>query len=995
MAKRLALQLAIFSLVGFFSSCSAQNPATNTPVPPLQWIELTSLLTGSAPPPMKYASIGYDSTSGTVLVFGGESNGFPTQQTYLLNTSSLIWTTPSPPNGLSVKPPPRSEAISGQDFAASNRHGHIVIGGKGQDGSPLSDAWEFDYINQFWTQINISAGGPSARLSASGGTDALASPITDLTVEGPNNTFYLVGGFDGKTLQPLSDAWTFEVAGVLSPNLANDVVGSWTQVQLPNDLPSKVRQGSAVFPSGVVAIAGGCSSNDFDDNLCAQQDAHVLNFDDNRDISPQNCPAPRVGPVVVPNYNTFSSTFISQAFVVLGTFNNTLWDDGGGLQNGEVDVFNIDNGVWTRILPSGDPGTTGTPKFPVPREGAAAISSPFTIFGADHALGSDTIIFGGQDAQGNFLNDVWLLRSYMGSLDSTNDTSWSGFGSGTLSTGVDASGSGVTNQYLTSCATALSPPPSSSSPGPPAPTSPTKPGSDTGTTFAFNTEVSHKLLSPISVALVLASIVFYRLSLPAVVTGPFGDVHVYALWLCGLVGLAAYGVGIAGLVFAFTTISATSSNTSLRRRSASSTFLKTGHGKAGLALFICLYGLLPIVLAKRFITRKRPSPILQVSDPAEDAARKNSTDTGFTALGMNSREKKDSYPTLRSRQSSSPHEPDHSTLAPDSPVGEDRRRTHSFHLWPSFMSRDKNAAAARESEETALETESGETPTKGFVVLNRGGQRMRRLSANAVGTNGYANDGRLSANGRSLSDLSWLDRRRSLNVVGELDYALSQLNQQGRSVPTPLGFETASVNPLVPPTPTPGPPVIRPQLPSRLHSFTHIILHAFILGICIVTLVALWERAPKATFVVFLLWTLAFYATILSLSWRGRPRRSILSVLLFSLREPHHHNYAPPATPSNANAGLPPTPPSSRPLSTFMNDQYTFPSDSRGGPYIHQPLFRTALSTHEDDPLSSEGHEDDDEDENARQRRIEQEMDRRDVSIVTVPKRKLWITNPS
>ncbi len=416
------------------------------------------------------------------------------------------------------------------------------------------------------------------------------------------------------------------------------------------------------------------------------------------------------------------------------------------------------------------------------------------------------------------------------------------------------------------------------------------------------------------------------------------------------------------------------------------------------------------MVANRLITRKRPSPIIQEPDNAEDAPRKNSTDTGFTAMGMNSREKKDSFPTLRSRQSSSPHEPDRSTLAPDSPVSEDRRRTHSFHLWPAFMSREKNA---RESDETAHETENGDTP-KGFVVLNRGGHRMRRLSANAA-TGGYGNERRLSNTGRSLSDLNWLDRRRSLNVVvspmlffirtwiivyngfykGELDYALSQLNQQGRNVPTPLGFETASVNPLVPPTPIPGPPIIRPQLPSRLHSFTHIILHAFILGTCVVALVALWQRAPKVTFVVFLLWTLAFYAVIFSLSWRGRPQRSILSVLLFSLRDSqHHHNYLPPpATPSNT--GLPPTPPSSRPLSTFMNDQYTFPSDPRGGPYIHQPLFRTTLSTHEDDLVSSEAHDDDDEDENARQRRIEQEMDRRDVSIVTVPKRKLWITNPS
>lgn len=145
-----------------------------------------------------------------------------------------------------------------------------------------------------------------------------------------------MGGFDGTTLQPLSDAWKFEVAGVLSPNLPNSSVGSWSPVQIPKDLPSKVRQGSAVFPSGIVAVAGGCSSNDFSDNVCAQQDAHIINFDANQDISPPNCPAPRVGPVVVPNYNTFISNVVSQAFVVLGTFNDTIWDDGGGLANGEV-----------------------------------------------------------------------------------------------------------------------------------------------------------------------------------------------------------------------------------------------------------------------------------------------------------------------------------------------------------------------------------------------------------------------------------------------------------------------------------------------------------------------------------------------------------------------------------------------------------------------------------------------------------------------------------
>jgi len=79
-------------------------------------------------------------------------------------------------------------------------------------------------------------------------------------------------------------------------------------------------------------------------------------------------------------------------------------------------------------------------------------------------------------------------------------------------------------------------------------------------------------------------------------------------------------------------------------------------------------------------------------------------------------------------------------------------------------------------------------------------------------------------------------------------------------------------------------------------------------------------------------------------------------------------------------------------------DQFPFPQESRS-PYLHQPLFSP---TGEDDihsasyaGLRSEPEESSDEDEEARQRRIEDEIARRDVSIVTVPKRKLWVVNPS
>lgn len=66
------------------SLASAQSISTSIQVPPLQWINLTGLLNGPAPPPLKDASIGYDDTSRSLLIFGGESSeGIPQSLTYL------------------------------------------------------------------------------------------------------------------------------------------------------------------------------------------------------------------------------------------------------------------------------------------------------------------------------------------------------------------------------------------------------------------------------------------------------------------------------------------------------------------------------------------------------------------------------------------------------------------------------------------------------------------------------------------------------------------------------------------------------------------------------------------------------------------------------------------------------------------------------------------------------------------------------------------------
>jgi len=249
---------------------------------------------------------------------------------------------------------------------------------------------------------------------------------------------------------------------------------------------------------------------------------------------------------------------------------------------------------------------------------------------------------------------------------------------------------------------------------------------------------------------------------------------------------------------------------------------------------------------------------------------------------------------------------------------------------------------------------------------------------------------------RSLSDISWLDRRRSVSAVGELDYALSQLGHGAspRSISPPPTSRpptvTMSNRPFVR-TPTP-----LPISPARLDGWDvalHTLFHLFLLANCIISLVALFSRAPLAAFAVFLVWTLASYIALFLLAWNGRPRRSILVNVVTSFRAPSSHIVtsptSPPGSPTDEHGGSPffhiPTP--------------------GGSPYIyHQPPWRRAVSPEEDRATrTSHGgrhtvetdEPEDDEDDDDRQRHMEEELMRRDVNIVTVPRRKLWITNPS
>lgn len=396
------------------------------------------------------------------------------------------------------------------------------------------------------------------------------------------------------------------------------------------------------------------------------------------------------------------------------------------------------------MLPAGDPGTDGTsaPAYPSPRQGAVGLSWTSALAGSSRSSASDSIFFGGVDANGNYLNEVWILRAYNAQLTQTNQ-SWSN-SSGQLVGGVNAAGQGVTVQFMTQCATPLSPQATQTptSPGGASPTSPTTPAS----TPTYDTSVVHKALSPISLALVFPAVIGARLSVPSVTSmQPTG--HVIIAVSSILVAVAAYALGVAGLATSFTSITTPSSTMSLSKRSSQSSLtLKTGHGKAGLALFILFYGILPLLFAvatcyqrssHRHTDHNREET---TSNRGDSRPRLNSTETGEKEALCNGR----AASPLRSS---------------DTPLDKPRARTRSWaHLSHLGM-------PGRRSSESTHDSVAAPTPThRSFEVVNRPA-RTRRASGNSLAA---FSDPRRPGSPRNLGDTSWFDGRPSMVCMRSL-----------------------------------------------------------------------------------------------------------------------------------------------------------------------------------------------------------------------------------
>lgn len=344
-------------------------------------------------------------------------------------------------------------------------------------------------------------------------------------------------------------------------------------------------------------------------------------------------------------------------------------------------------------------------------------------------------MFGGQDENGKYSSEVWLLRAYNGVITKSGE-SWGGYGNGQLQSGSNASGTGVTNTYMGTCATQLSPdvPPSTSTsiPSPSATSSGSAP-----TPHAYNVSITHKILAPLSIALVFPLILIYRHSSPSL-KSPAEPHKPSSVLILLLPGFLIFGLGIAGLVTSFTSIS---HDSSLVRRENSTLYLRTRHGIVGVALAAAFYVVVPIGFLYSLIMRHRSDRRNSLSrDEAEKLSARSPALSTTVLEGL-----------------------------PDHPPSASHSRSHSstglLQFWKRSM--DHSASVDIDGDEFGVRDPPSPSPrpSRGFEIVNRPKNAQRASSHSMSGLLDHSPPRAATHLPMRLGDISWLNRRRMVNTV--------------------------------------------------------------------------------------------------------------------------------------------------------------------------------------------------------------------------------------
>ena len=285
------------------------------------------------------------------------------------------------------------------------------------------------------------------------------------------------------------------------------------------------------------------------------------------------------------------------------------------------------------------------------------------------------------------------------------------------------------------CVTQLGPDvPSPSSTASPSPTS--GGGSNTAIVYPYNVSIVHKVLAPLSVALVLPMILAYRLSSPSPRSSLEPSPGPSSVPMLLIPGFFIFGLGIAGLISSFTSISY---DPSLDKRTESSVYLQTGHGIAGVALAAVFYVVIPVVFLFSLFMRNRSDErnSLSQDEPEKLAARSPAPSTLILEGTL------DHQPS-----------PNHSRS---------QSSTGLLQFWR--RSTDRSRSSDADGDEFGVGDPPSPRQSRGFEVVNRPKNAQRVSSYNVSGPIDHGSGRTAAHTPMRLREMSWLSRRRMVNSV--------------------------------------------------------------------------------------------------------------------------------------------------------------------------------------------------------------------------------------
>jgi len=500
----------------------------------------------------------------------------------------------------------------------------------------------------------------------------------------------------------------------------------------------------------------------------------------------------------------------------------------------------------------------------------------------------------------------------------------------------------------------------------------------------------------------------------------------------GLIACISWVLGIAGFAASFASTEINPESTSsLQRRDGSGDagFVKTDHAIVGTILFGLAYVLVPlVVLGRRWMMWREYSSARPVSPVTSHQEDKGPTPRRSNVSAPMSEHR--SRPGLGrvARQSLSIHtrtvtsEDQVDMLArrsgdggDDEPIGAGKRvrlaqgplpaptaffREHFSHgrLWVTFARKRErvpshpsppplHSRADSTSPTTPLnlptEGSGGGGGGGGFVVLNRGRNALDRR------TPPPQDQYYPRRSPATLGEVSWLERRRNVHMVSDLDYAMSQ--QHART-------SQQHSSPLVTPSTQHSKPLLSSHLdaeaeevhrrispsheiaefPALWTVVFHCVFHLILFALAVFTASSIFQRGggtlatPLGAAFVALLF--AFYAFLVFLAIRGLPEGSIAAVVVSRLRADHTatlHEAEGERIGLGEYVGTPEAKHGLKDTSTVV-DSLAHESSSASRAFLQRSRYSGELSDGRNEVRGDANGEDDAED-------IEREMERRDV----------------